>query len=103
MGIDMGWVDEDDELQSELVGDSKELFAKFLGSLNLEHTKYLIGIDEYGDTVFNQRQIPELIKELKSKIRYVQVDETRIHLHKMILLAEKAIGKTHTYIKFYGD
>jgi hypothetical protein len=103
MGIDMGWIDENDELQSEIIGDSKELFANFLDSLNLEHSKCLSSIDAYGDTVFNQRQIPVLIEELKSKLKFAQSDDTRIHLHKLISLVEKSIGKTHTYIKFYGD
>jgi hypothetical protein len=45
-------------------------------------------IDEYGDTIFNQRKIPILINELKDNLKNAQSDETQSHGKKMITLTE---------------
>lgn len=103
MGIDLGWINENGELLSELVGDRNNLFADFLDSLHLEETKCLLYIDEYGDTIFNQRQIPILINELKDNLKNALSYETQKHVKKMITLAEKSNGESHTFLKFYGD
>lgn len=60
-------------------------------------------IDPYGDTVFNQRQIPILIKELRTVIRNVKTPETKAFGEKLLELIREAEGQVHTYIKFYGD
>jgi hypothetical protein len=62
-------------------------------------------IDPYGDTTFNQLQIPVLISELKSlhQAEHCQKHEKLHEFEGVISFIEKARGQVHTYIKFYGD
>ena len=63
-------------------------------------TKY---IDPYGDTVFNQLQIPQLITELKLLESLTTGMENQEFIRQLIEFVEKSRGKIHCYIKFYGD
>lgn len=92
-----------------------------------------------GNTVFNQLQIPTLIRELEAAREHVteerlvmlgqcelasardarwapsvvhaievrnqrmRTEDVRGHLEQLLELAERARGKAHTYLKFYGD
>ena len=69
----------------------------------LEKTCCLKFIDEYGDTTFNQFQIPVLIGELESLLPGSKDAEARQSLESLLTFVRKAEGKVHTYIKFYGD
>jgi hypothetical protein len=60
-------------------------------------------VDPVGDAVFNQAQIPELLRELEIEAGITRDAETRAHLEKVVRLVEKSVGQTHTYIKFIGD
>jgi len=51
------------------VADPRGDFVWALGMLELEPTVCLSVIDPYGDTVFNQRQLPVLLSELESASR----------------------------------
>jgi hypothetical protein len=71
----------------------------------LKKTSCLQFIDPYGDTTFNQIQIPVLISELKSLLEaeHCQNHEKLREFEGVISFIEKARGQVHTYIKFYGD
>ncbi len=92
-----------------------------------------------GNTVFNQFQIPALVRELEAAREYVTeerlvtlgqsesasareagwspsliyalevrsrqtcIEDVKDHLENLIELAQKAGGRAHTYLKFYGD
>jgi hypothetical protein len=60
-------------------------------------------IDPYGDTTFNQLQIPHLAKELEQILASLPAGAVREHCEKVLLMARKAEGETHTYLKFYAD
>ncbi len=58
--------------------------------------KYL---DPYGDTVFNQRQMGDLIDDLKK----LQESGYNEDVEKIIKLALECKQEVHTYLAFYGD
>ena len=74
--------------------------ARVLVSRSLPKTLCLRFVDPYGNTVFNQLQIPDLIRELQQLSRGAGASET---LDRMIELAQKSNGEVHTYLKFIGD
>lgn len=134
MGITIRWENEFGKLLEE-VGDPRSCLALSLALSTLEDTVCLRFIDLYGDTVFNQQQIPVLIKELQSllqritpnevaglqdqpfrvynlktgqmenqvRVEKVSADEVTNLLSRIIELANRSNGATHTYLKFYGD
>ena len=62
-------------------------------------------IDPYGDTTFNQLQIPVLVSELRSLLEsdHCQTHEKLREFEGVVSFIEKARDQVHTYIKFYGD
>jgi hypothetical protein len=70
---------------------------------DLDSTKCLRFIDEYGDTAFNQYQISILIEELESLRQRSKNEQARESLELLISFVRKAEGQVHTYIKFVGD
>ncbi|MFZ1081886.1 MAG: hypothetical protein WAO19_08170 [Candidatus Kryptoniota bacterium] len=60
-------------------------------------------IDLYGNTVFNQVQLPEVISELRKLSENIQIDEHRQFLDRIIEFISDAQNRVHLYIKFYGD
>lgn len=59
--------------------------------------KYIL---PYGDTTFNEAQIPDLISDLETlKVTSTQ----KLALDKIIALAQKCPKTSHSYLKFYGD
>jgi hypothetical protein len=59
--------------------------------------KYML---PYGDTTFNEAQIPDLISDLEI---LKQTSKQKDIIDKIILLAHKCPETTHSYLKFYGD
>jgi hypothetical protein len=80
-----------------------ELMSQDASGATLAKTFCLKFIDPYGDTTFNQLQIPVLIEELKSLLPSYPKGKKRQEIEAMISFIEKAKDKVHTYIKFYGD
>lgn len=74
------------EFDIELIGDNNNF-------------KLLCYLDAYGDTVFNNLQMDDLIKDLQK----VKLIETNPLLNEIILLAERCKKEIHTYLVFYGD
>jgi hypothetical protein len=104
MGIDATWVDEGHE-QRQFVADTGR-WIELLATTRwpgLSTSACLRFVDPWGDTVFNQKQIPSLMSELRDEIAAATDPDMRAHLEKVARLAEKAAGATHTYIKFTGD
>ena len=102
MGIDVRWENEDGKLIEEIL-DPEMCISHLLLRMDLTGTTCLRFVDPYGDTTFNQRQIPTLIEELKSALPKVSEHRVKDHLRRVIELAEKCRGEIHTYLKFYGD
>jgi hypothetical protein len=104
MGIDVAWVNEKHEPKQE-VFDPRMCLTKLATSAwpGLSQSTCLRFIDPWGDTVFNQAQIPLLLQELREAEHSEIESEVRAHLGKVIRLVERAEDQTHTYIKFIGD
>jgi hypothetical protein len=102
MGIDLKWETENGRLIDE-IPDPQMCISHLVLKTDVTGTTCLRFIDPYGDTTFNQLQIPILIDELQSILRTVQDNQIRDHLRRVIELAEKSRGEIHTYLKFYGD
>lgn len=102
MGIDLKWETENGRLIDE-IPDPQMCISHLVLKTDVTGTTCLRFIDPYGDTTFNQLQIPILIDELQSILRTVQDNQIRDHLRRAIELAEKSRGEIHTYLKFYGD
>jgi hypothetical protein len=60
-------------------------------------------IDPYGDTVFNQLQVPQLIIELRALERELTDPKLRLALAGLLSFVENAVDKVHTYVRFIGD
>ena len=99
MGVDLEWQDENGESLGG-VRDSRNEFSRALSSEDLAGTTCLRFIDVYGDSLFNQLQIPDLTREMRQLAKNAGASLT---LSGMIDMAERARGETHTYLKFIGD
>ena len=102
MGIDLTWENENGT-RIEKILDSQMCISHLVLKTDVAGTTCLRFIDPYGDTTFNQLQIPILIDELKLAFEKVRDDRIREHLSRVIALAEKSRNEVHTYLKFYGD
>jgi hypothetical protein len=68
-----------------------------------EETKCLRYIDPYGDTVFNQLQIPALRAELADQWLKVKDRALENTLDSLIQFLQRADDRVHTYVRFIGD
>lgn len=102
MGIDVRWEDERGERLAELT-DPGFLVARFLPPLDAREFPCLRFVDPAGDTVFNQAQIAEVVRELERLSAKRHEPRVEAHLRSVLEFVRKAVGQTHTYIKFYGD
>jgi hypothetical protein len=104
MGIDASWINESGEPKQQ-VFDPRQCLTGLATSRwhKLTDTKCLQFIDPWGDATFNQSQIPRLLEELRSELREWNEPEVKSHLEKVVLLVERAVERTHTYIKFTGN
>jgi hypothetical protein len=102
MGID-AYFETEKGTQTDHLPDPDGLLERLLPSYDNEHSICLRFIDPYGDTTFNQLQIPILKKELELAIENSNEDLVKNHGEKLLSLIEKSENIVHTYIKFYGD
>lgn len=104
MGIDAAWVTESGAPKQEVFDPRQCLTSLAMNRWHtFDQTKCLQFIDPWGDAVFNQSQVPHLLKELRAELTETREPEVRAHLEKVIRLVEDAIDQTHTYVKFVGD
>jgi hypothetical protein len=102
MGIDAYIETESGELIEELP-DTYSLVDELIPDLEDKTSVCLRFIDPYGDTTFNQNQIPVLINELTAALELTKSHKAKEHGKKLLSLIERANGKVHTYLKFIGD
>lgn len=104
MGVEVAWITEGRE-QKQVVGDSYRTISRLAISRwpKLTETACLRFIDAFGDTIFNQAQLPVLCAEVKAELNFQNSPNDVAHLEKIIKLLETAIGKVHTYVIFIGD
>jgi hypothetical protein len=59
-------------------------------------------IDPYGDTIFNQRQIPVLLEELRSLAPTLQ-PPFRLRANDLVEFIATALDHPHQYVRFIGE
>jgi hypothetical protein len=103
MGLNVLWQDEKGQIieRGPIWWSSPWKYVE--GEDDLEDTCCLRFIDPYGDTTFNQFQIPILVEELKSLLPKSEDAQARQSLESLINFIRKAEEQVHTYIKFVGD
>jgi hypothetical protein len=104
MGIDVALVDEKHE-KEQVVHDPRQLLTALATGAwqSMEDSVCLRFVDPWGDTVFNQAQVPVLLSELVRSIAEEEDKEVTAHLREVFRLVADAKDKTHTYVKFIGD
>jgi hypothetical protein len=102
MGIEARVESEDGRVEAELL-DPGNLTAKLTAPFTGSDSPCLRFIDPYGDTTFNQLQLPVLIGELERAIEVATDPRVKSHGEALLELARKASSEVHTYLKFYGD
>jgi hypothetical protein len=60
-------------------------------------------IDPYGDTTFNQLQLPVLVGEIEALADATPGTEDRGVLADLLAFLDKARDQAHTYVTFIGD
>jgi len=98
----MGWIvlleDENkvevSSLNNEFIIES---FNTIINSIELKLVKYL---DPYGDTVFNNFQMNDLINDLEN---IAKIEPENKLINEVILLAKCCLSQAHLYLVFYGD
>ena len=102
MGIDVRIEDEQGrELATVL--DPQNLVSQLLPSRQDSARVCLRFVDPYGDTTFNQLQLPDLIADLRHAVSQSSKEAVRLHGEALIQLVRWTEGKVHTYVKFVGD
>lgn len=86
----------------ETIQDS-DILSELLPDHNDKGSYCLRFIDLYGDTTFNNLQMPELICELENIITNVDSDEKRDLVNQILKLSKRCKDEVHLYIKVYGD
>lgn len=102
MGVDVNRQHEDGVV-IESVNDLHEHLAKVLCAADLEKTACLRFVDPYGDTKFNQLQIPVLLRELEALASGGLEPAQREHLLRVVEVVRRALEQVHVYVEFVGD
>ena len=104
MAININWEDENGKCLESWPGFTGKWDWYFMDYPQIDTTRCLGFIDHYGDTTFNQHQIPVLIEELKAYGETFKEDiGASDSLKSLVNFIQKAQGQIHTYIKFVGD
>jgi len=102
MGLDVRRETEKGEQEDEVL-DSDNILPGLLNRCRDREWRLIQYIDPYGDTVFNQLQIPRLLEELHSLMPLAESESERKLLSAVLDLVGRTRNEAHTYIKFYGD
>ena len=101
MGIDIRVESENGVVKAQL-DDPHDLTSQLLADYNDERSPCLRWVDPYGDTVFNQLQLPHLIAELEAARSSATDAQVRAHAEAALTLVRRA-KQIHTYVRFFGD
>src|SRR5690242_14629444 len=99
MGIDVRLETENAEPIGETLFDQSNYLAK---ALDAAPGSLLQFIDPYGNTIFNQRQLPALAKELEFAAGRA-AGPLRERLMDVLNLLQNGLDKPHVYARFIGD
>jgi hypothetical protein len=79
--------------------DPRNLVPKLVALL--PDSRCLGFVDPYGDTTFNQAQLPVLITEIEEALAIAEDPDVKTHGSAVLKLARKASSEVHTYLKFW--
>lgn len=102
MGIDVRVETESGEVQDEVL-DDRNLTEKLLPDREDGSSPCLRFVDPFGDTVFNQIQIPLVVKELETRMRASSKPEVKSHCEAILKVVTATVGEDHTYVRFSGE
>ena len=68
----------------------------------LDRAHCLQYVDPYGDATFNQRQLPQLVREMEQAISQLQQSKLKDQATQVLEFVRGCV-ELHTYIKFVGD
>jgi hypothetical protein len=102
MGIDVSVETESGEVQDEVL-DEGNLTEKLLPDREDGTSACLRFVDPFGDTLFNQLQIPFVVAELEKRLRTFVKPEVKAHCEAIIKAVKAAEGEEHTYVRFSGE
>ena len=103
MGVDLHWEEERGEIIESILDDHWLVAAIVAAHPNINQTACLRFIDPYGDTMFNQLQIPVFLNELMEVPEFMLSADALEHREKIANLAAKAIDEIGSHLKFYGE
>jgi len=95
----------EDENRTSLreIGDPTGILTGLLERAYDGRLHLLSGIDRYGDTVFNRRQMAQLLEEWKSLLRWATSDDETSLILEIIALCHECQSNIHTYLRIEGD
>ena len=102
MGIDVRVESESGEVQDEVLDDNN-LTEKLLPDREDGTSPCLRFVDPFGDTLFNQIQIPLVVKELEARLRASTKIEVKSHCEAILKVVSATVGEEHTYVRFSGE
>ena len=102
MGIDVRIQNERGGVIRELP-DPRSLLPRLLRQLSGKESVCVRFIDPYGDTYFNQLQMPVLLRELRAVVDGCTDQDAKAHGEAVVALVESANERVHTYVLFTGD
>ena len=102
MGIDVRVETESGEVQDEVLDDNN-LTEKLLPDREDSSSPCLRFVDPFGDTLFNQIQIPLVITELEKRLRGSAKSDVKTHCEAILKVVSAAAGEAHTYVRFSGE
>jgi hypothetical protein len=86
----------------DTVLDSTHLLNGILPQVSDQTFRCLGYVDEYGVTMFNRMQMPDLIAELE-RLAEQSNDQRSGLIHQVLGLAQRCRDELHMYVKFRGD
>jgi hypothetical protein len=102
MGIDVRVETESGEVQDEVL-DDQNLTEKLLPDREDGTSPCLRFVDPFGDTLFNQVQIPFVVTELEKRMRGSMKSEVKTHCEAILKAVKATVGEEHTYVRFSGE
>jgi hypothetical protein len=99
MPIDVEWQDERGETLARYDGP---LFTRALVERAPPASVCLRFIDPYGNTVFNQQQLPVLVQELETLKSGTRNGQLKV-IEALLAFLRPVCDHVHTYVKLIGD